>query len=90
MVDLGANKQYKIQSVSIYNRSDCCMDRNDNSDIQILDESGTVVVATMSIAAGDVKSVYNLNFGSVQGRYVRVQKKSSGTLNIAEVEVIGY
>ena len=90
MVDLGANKQYTITSVSIYNRSDCCVDRNYDSDIQILDESGTVVVATQSIEAGDVKSVYNLNFGSVMGRYVRVQKKSSGVLNIAEVKVIGY
>ena len=90
MVDLGANKQYTITSVSIYNRSDCCDDRIVDSDIQILDESGTVVVATQSIEAGDVKSVYSLNFGSVMGRYVRVQKKSSGVLNIAEVKVIGY
>ena len=90
MVDLGANKQYTITSVSIYNRSDdCCVDRNYDSDIQILDESGTVVIATKSIEAGDVRSVYSLNFVSVMGRYVRVQKKSSGGLNIAEVKVLG-
>ena len=88
MVDLGANKQYTITSVSIYNRSDCCDDRIVDSDIRILDESGTVVVATQSIEAGDVKSVYNYNFGSVMGRYVRVQKKSSEGLNILNSWII--
>jgi len=87
--DLGANKQYTITSVSIYNRSDCCRDRNNNSDIQLLDESGNIV-ATQTIEAGDVKSVYNFNFDSIQGRYVKVEKKTAGVFNIAEVEVIGY
>ena len=39
-------------SVALYNRRDCCMDRNNNSEIQILDDSGTIV-ATQSIEAGD-------------------------------------
>jgi len=88
MVDLSVNEQYTINTVSIYNRNDCCDDRNNNSDVQILNHSGTVV-ASLTIEAGDIKAVYNLDFGNVQGRYVRVQKRAYGELNMAEVKVMG-
>jgi len=89
MVDLGADKLHMITSVSIHSRTDCCRDMNAYSDIQVLDHSGNVV-ATQTIAAGDVQSLYNFDFGNAQGRYVRIQKKSSGAINIAEVEVMGF
>ncbi|KAL7542580.1 hypothetical protein ACHAXR_011906 [Thalassiosira sp. AJA248-18] len=91
MVDLGESEAHVIESVSVYNRVDCCTDRNSDSDIEILDDSGNIV-ASKSIAAGDTSSVYNLNFDDVGGRYIRFQKKASGisVLNIAEVKVMGW
>jgi hypothetical protein len=88
-VDLGADKQHTITSVSIYNRSDCCNNRLTDADVQVLD-SFENIVAFQTIEAGDVQAVYNFDFGGVQGRYVRYKKNSSGAFNIAEVEVMGF
>ena len=81
--------QYIINSVSVYNRQDCCMDRLYNSDVQILDDSGNVV-ASRSIVDGHVSRVYVLDFDNVAGRYVRFYKKVFGDINIAEVVVKGW
>ena len=88
MVDLGAGKQHTITSVSIYNRADCCDDRIQDMNVQILDGSDTIV-ASQTIVTGDVQPVYHLNFGGVQGQKVRLQKQVAGSINIAEVEVMG-
>ena len=89
MVDLAADKQHTITSVLIYNRSDCCNNRIQDMDVQILDEFDNIV-AFQTIEGGDVRSVYEFDFGGVQGEKVRLQKKVSGAFNIAEVEVMGF
>ena len=63
------------------------MDRMTNSDIQILNDEGTVVSSQPIQGA---LSVYTFDFNNVAGRYVRVQKNVFGPLNIAEVKVMGY
>ena len=81
---------YVIKGVEVYNRwDDCCRDRNTNSDVQILDASGNVI-ASQSIA-NEISVMYKFSFDDVEeGRYVRVMKNGSGTLNLAEVKVIGF
>ncbi len=85
-VDLGTDAS--IGKVIIYNRRDCCQARNSDSQVQILDNSMNVV-ETRAIASGDSSAKYELDFGFAVGRYVRVFKNGSGTLNLAEVEVMG-
>jgi len=85
MVDLGADK-HTITQVKIYNRVDCCMNRMDSSEVQILDDQGTVVASQRVQGA---LPVYTFDFDDVIGRSVRIQK-SQGVLNIAEVEVMGW
>ena len=87
MVDLGSSNQHTISHIEIYNRN-ANMDRMTNSDIQILNDEGTVV-SSQTIEQGDIQSVYTFVFGNVVGRYVRVQKNVFGALNIAEVKVMG-
>ena len=95
MVDLGSDKKKAntIQSVLLYPRTDCCLDRTTNLDVQILDHSNNVI-ATRTIESGDVQPVHTLDFGFPSGikngRYVRVQKKAWGNVNLAEVEVLGF
>ena len=94
MVDLGSDKKKvnTIQSVALYPRTDCCMDKTTNLDVQILDDDSNVI-ATRTIESGDIQPVHKLDFGfpsGIDGRYVRVQKKASGDLNLAEVEVAGF
>jgi len=86
MVDLGADKQHTITQVKIYNRVDCCMNRIESSEVQILDDQGAIV-ASQPIQG--TLSVYTFDFDNVIGRSVRI-KKSQGVLNIAEVEVMGW
>jgi surface protein len=92
MVDLGADKQHTITSVSIYNRIDCCMERLPVAEVQVLNSFGNIITL-QTIGAGDVRSVYSFDFGGVQGRYVRIMKICAGFcdyLHLAEVEVMGF
>ena len=86
MVDLGS--EHLIMNVLIYNRWDeCCRDRLNNCELQILD-ANSVVVASQPITNGI--SINDLDFASgVMGRYVRIQMNDSGLLNLAEVMVMG-
>ena len=86
MVDLGADKQHTITQVKIYNRVDCCMNRLDSSQVQILNDQGTVVASRPIQGA---LPVYTFDFDNVIGRSVRIQK-SQGVFSIAEVEVMGW
>jgi len=88
MVDLGSDKQHSISTVSVYNRWD-----NERlkktiylANVEILDEYLNVVESKPVRA---IKEEYIFDFGSVQGRFVRLKKTSPGSLNIAEVEVMG-
>ena len=90
MVDLGAGDQYMIDKVSVYNRwDDCCRSVLTDSQVQVLDESKNVV-ASHSIGAGEVSPVYNFDFGNAGGRYIRVIKNGSGSVQVVEIVVMGW
>jgi len=84
-VDL-ARDETRITHVTVRSRTDCCQWRLRNTDLEILDADGAVVAREPFV--GD-KDVHEFKFGYLVGRYVRVQKKDYGALNIAEVEVLG-
>ena len=86
-VDLGRDITH-ITSVKVYNRSDCCMDRINNTKVEILDAACNIVA---SQPFEGVKAVYEFDFSMVVGRSVRLNRNIGyGYLNIAEVEVFGY
>ena len=86
-VDLGQNVQHIINHVKVFNRNDCCMDRLINSELQILNDDGTVIDSQPIVG---VSSVYSFDFNNVPGRYVRVYKTVYGDIQIAEVQVMGW
>jgi len=87
-VDLGANIEHIINQIKVFNRNDCCTESLVNTEVQILNEQGTVVD---SKPITSISGVYTLNFDNVAGRSVRVYKTSGGGgLTIAEVQVFGW
>lgn len=90
-VILDPGLSHTINSVIIWNRSDsCCRDRIDNSEVQILDSSGEVIASQeVELRTEGTNRVHTFDFGSVVGSSVRVRKTVSGSLNIAEVQVMG-
>ena len=88
-VDLGEGKQHSISTVSVYNRMENWNGQKSvwYSNVEILDENLNVVDS--GYIDVDKNAVITFDFGGVEGRYVRVQKTTSGYLNIAEVEVMG-
>lgn len=89
-IDLGSD-QYVVTGVKVFNRVDsCCMDRNYNSQVQVLD-AGMNVLAYDTIAIGDTSAVYSFTFDNIEGaKFVQVQKNQNGSLQLAEVQVFGW
>ena len=93
-VDLGAN--YNISSITIWNRTDCCVFHTANFFVSVL-ASGTPNLS--SISAPTVWQTYNLGaFGTsatytppsgIVGQYVKVQLDHTEYLQLAEVDVEG-
>ena len=81
MVDLGANKELTVNYVLIWNRMDCCSDRIAGADVEILDEDGTTVAASQHIAAPDNSQTFQLDFGGVSGRYLRIERNGDKVMN---------
>ncbi|MEM9719190.1 MAG: PQQ-dependent sugar dehydrogenase, partial [Bacteroidota bacterium] len=93
-VDLGANSQ--IDSVNIFNRSDCCQDRL--SDFYVLVSDAPMIGDLNSLLAdGDIsQTFFSGSAGQIarlgvktEGRYVRIQLSGSSVFHISEVEVMG-
>lgn len=92
-VDLGDN--YLIEEINVYNRTD---GQDKSKDVYVLISENPFTASSLSDArneasyeyfiAGDVgsPSVIQLN---TNGRYVRIQRSTSGFLVLAEVEVFG-
>jgi len=86
-VDLG-REETLISNVVVYNRGDCCQDRLHNTDLEILDASGTVVATRPFEEVA--KAEYHFRFGRpVAGRTVRLQQKGWNYIHVAEVQVFG-
>jgi YVTN family beta-propeller protein len=102
-VDLGAVAT--IQTVNLFNRTDCCATRLNNfyvlvsqtsmdgqSLAQLLANSAVtqVYTANTGYVMGNSPQLYSVNVGAVQGRYVRVQLAGTNQLALAEVQVMGW
>jgi hypothetical protein len=94
-VDLGAVSQ--IQTINIYNRTDCCSERALNVYVLVSDTPFTSTVLDTTRSQVGVSSYYisgivgspsvvNINR---TGRYVRVQLTGTEFLSLAEVQVFG-
>lgn len=82
-VDLGAN--YNVGDIKIFNRTDCCADRLEDYNVKVLNGSLSQVWSSFQDSPAGSPSI--INAGGATGRYVEIQKTTSGCLNIAEVEV---
>ncbi|MEM7134023.1 MAG: putative Ig domain-containing protein [Chloroflexota bacterium] len=87
----------EIDSISLWNRSDCCIDRLRNfyiliSDVpfisQDLDEARNQADVTEIFVPSQVNGRQQFDVGRT-GRYVRIQKADNGILSLAEVQISG-
>jgi YD repeat-containing protein len=94
-VDLGGS--YAIQSVRVWNRTDCCADRLTNFYVFVSDTPFAATDLAATLGQAGVSAYYTPGQGGTPttlaaartGRYVRVQLASQGVLSLAEVEVMG-
>jgi len=102
-VDLGAVGT--IQTVNLFNRTDCCGTRLNNfyvlvsqasmdgqSLAQLLANTAVtrVYTANTGFVMGNSPQLYSVNVGTVEGRFVRVQMAGTNQLALAEVQVMGW
>ena len=93
-IDLGSLKT--IQTIILWNRTDCCGNRLDNAHVFVSDSpfSSTGFAATQAQAGvsdysiGTAAATNTINVGRT-GRYVRVQLPGTNYLQLAEVQVMG-
>ncbi len=87
MIDLGAI--YKIDSVRVHNRTDCCTSRLNRAIVEI-SNNGDWEAADTTFSGTIKKAQPYADFAvGKTGRYVRVRQTSRQILGIAEVEVFG-
>ncbi|HEX5709557.1 MAG TPA: discoidin domain-containing protein [Pyrinomonadaceae bacterium] len=93
-VDLGASAQ--IDSIRVWNRTDCCADRLSNfyiivSDVPFVSNDLAATLAQPGVSAFHVpltgRSTQRVIFRT--GRYVRIQLSGTNHLSLAEVEIVG-
>lgn len=84
-VDLGGEKQ--IQTISVYNRTDCCTSRLSDFTVYVLDDDGETVYS-QDYDTTPSPSV-TMTTGGVEGRVVRIELNEYNYLSLAEVEVFG-
>jgi len=102
-VDLGASGT--IQTVNLFNRTDCCATRLNNFYVLVSQTSmdgqslaqllanpavTQVYTANTGYVMGNSPQLYAVDVGGVQGRYVRVQLAGTNQLALAEVQVMGW
>lgn len=83
-VDLGATQW--VQSVELWNRTDCCPERLLNFNVILLDSSQSVVSTVNVSGNGGTPSTLQI---SGTARYVKVQLVGTNYLSLAEVKVWG-
>ena len=95
-VDLGAS--YRLDSINLFNRTDCCSDRLAGfyvliSDQPFGDRSLTELLADSSVWRQYHSTIVDGREGfyvNTDGRYIRIQLDHSGIASLAELEVIGH
>jgi Lectin C-type domain/F5/8 type C domain/HYR domain/Secretion system C-terminal sorting domain len=95
-IDLGQN--HNIDSIKIWNRSDCCVNIFKNYYIFVSEDAFSSKDLNNTIQQRGVKSMFQnaqagfpsgIKLTNQKGRYVRLQLKGDGFINLAEVEIIG-
>ena len=95
-VDLGQSSS--IQSVTLFNRTDCCSDRLSNFVVfaSASDMSGRTLAqlqadtSVVKVSVGSLNGAASINLPLVAtARYVKVQLTGTNNLSLAEVQVIG-
>jgi hypothetical protein len=77
-IDLG--KEYEIAKVVIFNRADCCADRNNNLQIRVDDKlAATILTAQVPSNSVDLKCV--------RGQIVKIQEPTAMYLTLCEVQI---
>jgi len=78
---------YSINTIVIWNRIDCCMDRLDNAEIKIYIDD--ILVDTKNLGVmGDTRKK-EFSYSGIIGNIVKVQLPGENYLNLAEVQVFG-
>jgi hypothetical protein len=84
-VDLG--EEFLIDSVVIWNRTDCCTTRLDNAIIEIFD-SAMNLAGTYNAVGTFASPDYNISGGGLTAQFVQVRLEGQGRiLSLAEVQV---
>jgi hypothetical protein len=89
-VDLGKN--YLIEQVKLFNRTDCCQDRLNNFNIWVTPRIREDVTSKIGPFAENEKKFdgpSKIFTNKKIGRYVRVELNERNNLNLAEVQVFG-
>ncbi len=94
-LDLGAT--YAIDTINLWNRTDCCAERLSNFYILVSEQPFVSNNLTSTLSQPGVTGYYIPGQGSYptaksvqrSGRYVRVQLTGTNYLSLAEVEVLG-
>jgi hypothetical protein len=82
-VDLG--ESYELDTVKLFNRTDCCSERLQNVDI-LLSDDGTTFRPIAVSGQVPVTQTFAMPAGT-RARFVRVQLRGTGILSLAEVQV---
>jgi F5/8 type C domain/PEP-CTERM motif len=83
-VDLG--QDYAISTVNFFNRTDCCLERTSDFNIDLLNNGALVSQYHYSAASGPT-SLMGISFGGAVADTVRVQLTRQEFLHFAEVQV---
>lgn len=84
-VDLGAVR--RVESIEIWNRTDCCADRLNNYTVSVLNASGTTVWSNVQSSSPNPRVTLPPN---IDGKIVKIQLNGTNNLSLAEVRVLGY
>lgn len=79
---------YLVESVKVYFRSDCCVQRNDGFTIHLLDSVGTSIHSVPDQDSG-TGEIYELTGINVMAGGFRMVLNSNEPLQLGEVEVYG-
>lgn len=91
-------KNYKINEIQLYNRTDCCADRLKNFYIFLSNKKFESDNIQLSIGNNNIHSVYiadkiecptSIQLNYITAKYIRIQKLNSDPLSISEVKVFG-
>lgn len=84
------DKEYLVQDINIWNRTDCCTDRLRDFTVTLFDQGSTVWTGIYSAANGPTPSyTFATGANGIVGDQVRVQLNRQDYLHLAEVQVYG-